>query len=76
MNKLISLGIGVAVGAAFGVGAVLLFAPMSGEQLKYALRKGYQDTLAEARLAAVMRRAELEAELARKQGKTKEIVPR
>jgi gas vesicle protein len=67
MNKLLSIGLGLAVGAAIGVVAIVLFSPQSGPALRRNLRESYQETLAEARRAADIRRAELEAELARTQ---------
>jgi gas vesicle protein len=67
MNKLLSLGLGLAVGAAVGAAAVVLFSPQSGPALRRNLRESYQETMAEARRAADIRRAELQAELARTQ---------
>ncbi len=63
MNKLISLALGLGLGAALGGALVLLFAPVSGDKLVKNLKAGYADTLEEARTAAEDRRRELEAEL-------------
>ena len=63
MNKLLSLGLGLAVGAVVGAAAVVLCAPQWGPALRRNLRESYHDTLADARRAAEVRRAELEAEL-------------
>ncbi len=68
MNKLIGLGLGLAVGLAIGVVASMLVAPSSGEELKRSLRRGYGETLEEARRASEQRRLELESELKRKRG--------
>jgi gas vesicle protein len=56
--------IGFALGAGIGVALVMLFSPVSGDQLIARLRQGWQQTLAEARKANAERRAELEHELA------------
>lgn len=64
MNKLLSLGLGLIAGAGAGAAIVVLFAPQSGPALRRNLRESYHDTLADARRAADIRRAELEAELA------------
>jgi gas vesicle protein len=63
MRKLTSWLIGFAVGAALGVTLVMLFSPMSGQELVGRLRQGWADTLEEARQANVARRAELETQL-------------
>jgi gas vesicle protein len=63
MYKLLSLAIGLLLGAAVGAALVVWFAPVTGDELKHNLREGYRETLAEARLAAEQRRRELEAEL-------------
>lgn len=75
MNKLVSLGIGLALGASVGVLAVLLFTPASGEELVSNLKQGWQETLDEARRASVARRAELEAQLREMQGKSRLASP-
>ncbi len=66
MRKILSLMLGLGLGAGVGVLLVTLFAPTSGEQLVANLRAGWQETLAEARLASAQRRKDLEAELAAK----------
>lgn len=68
MNKLISLAIGLGVGALLGAALVVLFAPVSGDQLVKSLKDGYTEALEEARTAAETRRHELEAELKARQG--------
>lgn len=69
MQKLLSWMLGLGLGAAVGAILVLLFAPASGQEIMALLRESYQATLKEARKANAERRAELEAELARMQGK-------
>ena len=66
MRKIVSLLLGVSLGAGIGVALVTLFAPTSGEQLVANLKAGWEETLAEARIASAARRKELEAELAAK----------
>ncbi len=65
MWKLVSWLIGFSLGAAVGALLVILFAPVSGDQMVTRLKQGWQDTLTEAQQANIQRRAELEAELAR-----------
>ena len=65
MWKLASWLIGFSLGAAVGAVLVMLFAPVSGDEMVTRLKQGWEDTLLEARQANVERRAELEAELAR-----------
>lgn len=69
MRQLLSLGVGLAIGAAVGVTLAVLFAPSSGDRLKHNLKVGWVDAKEEARLAAATRRAELEADLARRRGR-------
>lgn len=69
MRQLLSLGVGLTVGAAIGITLAILFAPTSGERLKHNLRLGWNEAMDEARLASVTRRAELEADLARRRGR-------
>jgi gas vesicle protein len=75
MNKLLSWMLGIGLGALVGALLVMLFAPASGQEIVAQLRRGWQATLAEARKANAERRAELEAELARRQGKTPPQLP-
>jgi hypothetical protein len=53
----------------------MLFAPASGQEIMAQLKRGWQATLTEARNANAERRAELEADLARRQGKTPPQLP-
>lgn len=69
MRKLLSLVIGVGLGAAFGMALVMLFAPVSGEQLVANLKRGWDETMEEARKASEQRRLELEAQLQEMQKK-------
>lgn len=69
MNKLLSWAIGLAIGGLIGGTLVVLFAPVSGKALIESVKEGYAETLEEAREASEKRRIELEAELARRQGK-------
>jgi gas vesicle protein len=64
MNKLLSLGLGLLLGATVGAVLVVLFSPQSGPALREHLRESARETLDEARKAGQARRAELEAELA------------
>lgn len=76
MKKLLSILLGIGIGAALGGALVLLFAPASGEKLIRLLREGYEDTLEEARLAAEARRRELEAELKMRRGEADKSIQR
>ena len=67
MSKLLGLVLGFVLGAALGATLVVLFSPVTGEQLVRNLKDGYTETLAEARNVSAQRRAELEAELKRRQ---------
>lgn len=69
MRKLMSLGVGLGLGAAFGAAVVMLFAPVSGEQLVANLKQGWEETMDEARKASEQRRLELEAQLLEMQKK-------
>jgi gas vesicle protein len=75
MRKLMSLVIGFGLGAAIGAAMVMLFSPTSGEQLVDNIKRGYAETMAEARKASTVRRAELEAELARMRAKSTSRLP-
>lgn len=65
MRKLLSLMMGVGIGGAVGAVIVMLFAPTSGDQFIKNLKRGWAETMDEARAAREQRRQELEAELAR-----------
>jgi len=54
------------VGAAIGAALVMLLAPQSGDQFVASLKRGWEETMAEARTASQKRRLELQAELAAK----------
>lgn len=64
MRKLLSLMIGFGVGAGLGFALVMLFAPQSGQVIAANLKRGWEETMEEARKASQQRRVELEAELA------------
>jgi gas vesicle protein len=68
MRKVLSLMLGIGLGAAVGVILVMLFAPVTGDQLVSNLKEGWQETLDEARQASQKRRRELEADLAARRG--------
>lgn len=65
MGKLLGLALGFLLGAALGATLVVLFSPVSGDQLIQNLKEGYDETREEARLVSAQRRLELEAELKR-----------
>jgi gas vesicle protein len=75
MRKLTSLVIGFGLGAAIGAAMVMLFSPTSGEQLVDNIKRGYAETMAEARKASAVRRAELEAQLAQMRSKNTPRLP-
>ena len=75
MRKVLSLGVGLALGLAIGAGLAMLFAPTSGRALKDNLRLGYEESIRDAQLAAKTRRAELEADLARRRGQLPPMLP-
>lgn len=66
MRQLLSLTMGFAAGACIGAALVIAFSPVSAEEVVLNLKRGWAETLEEARNASETRRAELEAELARK----------
>jgi len=74
MNKLISLLVGLGIGAALGAVLVLMFAPVSGDTLVQNLKAGYAETLEEARDATEARRKELEAELKARRGEPQRTI--
>ncbi len=75
MRKLLSLVIGTGLGAAVGVAIVSFFAPATGDQMVKNLKRGFAETMEEARKASEQRRLELEAELARRQGDIRQRLP-
>jgi gas vesicle protein len=75
MQKIISLAIGFGLGAAIGAAMVMLFSPTSGEQLVENIKRGYTETMAEARKASTVRRAELEAQLAQMRANNRPRLP-
>jgi len=75
MRKILSLAVGFGLGAAIGATMVMLFAPTSGEQLVENIKRGYAETMAEARAASLVRRAELEAQLAQMRTKNTPRLP-
>ena len=75
MRKIISMTLGFGLGTAIGAAMVMLFSPTSGEQLVENIKRGYAETMAEARKASALRRAELETELARMQAKNTPRLP-
>lgn len=75
MKKLLSLVLGIGLGAMVGASVVILFAPMPGSELVARIRRGWEETMQEARRASELRRAELEAELSQMSGKTLPRLP-
>lgn len=75
MRKIASLAVGFGLGATLGAVMVMLFAPTSGEQLIESIKRGYAETMTEARKASALRRAELEAQLAQKRAKNNLRLP-
>jgi gas vesicle protein len=65
MKKLLGLLLGFIVGALIGATLVVLLSPVSGEELIQNIKKGYADSLEEARRVSAERRAHMEAELER-----------
>jgi gas vesicle protein len=75
MRRLLSLVIGTGLGAAVGVLIVTLFAPATGDEMVKNLKRGFAETMDEARKASEQRRLELEAELARRRGDISQMLP-
>lgn len=69
MRKLMSLILGIGVGGTLGAGLVALLSPTSGKAFREELKRGFEDTLEEARIASEERQRQLEAELEEKLGK-------
>ncbi len=63
MGKILGLVIGLALGAAVGAAVVMLVSPATGDKLIANIKRGYRETLDDARIASEQRRAALEAEL-------------
>lgn len=61
--------IGFSIGALIAAALVMWFAPRTGRTFIAAARRGYHQARYDAQIAAEQRRAELEAELKRLQGK-------
>ena len=75
MRRLLSLVIGTGLGAVVGVAIVTLFAPTTGDQIINNLKRGFAETMEEARKASEQRRLELEAELQRRRGDIRQSLP-
>jgi gas vesicle protein len=69
MSKATLWLIGLVLGLVIGVAAVALFAPATGREFRKRLNESYRETLAEAQRVSLSKQAELEADLARLQGK-------
>lgn len=67
-RKLLSLLLGFLIGALAGSMLVMLFAPVTGKELRTRIHSGYRDAMQSAQEASQKRREELEAELARMRG--------
>lgn len=59
MNRVLSIASGLLLGAVFGAGLTLLFAPNSGAETQQLIRDRVEEVLAEGRQAADARRLEL-----------------
>ena len=64
MRKIVRFLLGGLLGGAAGAGLVALFSPVSGEAVVTNLKRGWAETLAEARQASQEREAELKAQFA------------
>jgi gas vesicle protein len=73
VRKLLSWMLGIGLGATVGALLVILFAPASGQEIVTLLKRGWDATLEEARQANTQRRAELEADLARRQNRVPQL---
>jgi gas vesicle protein len=62
MNRLLCYSGGLLLGAAVGVGLVVLFAPQSGADTRQMIRDRVNEILQEGRMAAEARREELMAQ--------------
>ncbi|HLV45154.1 MAG TPA: YtxH domain-containing protein [Aggregatilineales bacterium] len=63
MNKFLSFLAGMVLGALIGAGVALLFAPMSGQDLRSSAQSRAQRTVDEVRSAVAEERRRLETEL-------------
>lgn len=63
MGKVFSLVVGFTLGAVIGTALMMLFAPSSGENFTHNLKRGWNETMSDARQASIQRRTELEAQL-------------
>jgi gas vesicle protein len=61
MNRMLRFGGGLLLGAMLGAGLVLLLAPQSGVETRQLIQERVQDILEEGRMAAEVRRSELQA---------------
>lgn len=61
MNRMLTFGGGLLLGALVGAGLVLLLAPQSGVEARQLIQERIQDILEEGRVAAEVRRQELQA---------------
>ena len=64
MQRMLSFLIGIILGGLVGATLSLLFAPMSGDELRFQMQERAQMLQDEVKSAAAERRAELEAQLA------------
>lgn len=62
MNRFLCYSGGLLLGAAVGIGLVVLFAPQSGADTRQMIRDRIDEILAEGRMAAETRREELIAQ--------------
>lgn len=60
MNRVLMFGGGLLLGAMVGAGLVLLLTPQSGVETQQLIQERIQDILEEGRVAAEVRRQELE----------------
>jgi gas vesicle protein len=61
VNRMLKFGGGLLLGAMVGAGLVLLLAPRSGVETRQLIQERIQDVLEEGRMAAEVRRQELQA---------------
>lgn len=63
MNKVLNFLVGMIFGAMVGAAIALLFAPMSGEELRSTAQRRYEEKMNEVRTAMAEERRRLETEL-------------